>query len=253
MLLGGVGVLIASFAAMIGIGGGLLWAPFFILILKIDPHRAILYSFAIQAVGMGSATVANMRKGLIYWKLALGLLVPIFFGVMLGAFLNQRLANPILLERGLGVLSITVSIYFASRTEYYKIVLNEDRSTRPTRQIRLLSSLFGTVSGVFSIGISDFLIPLFRGKLKIPMQNAIGTTLFLNFSLALIGAVFHTMLSREPVTMDALNVLLPAWAGVVVGGQLGPRLSSIVDDNRLKEIFIFVLIIIGIHLIYQSL
>lgn len=238
---------------MVGIGGGLLWAPFFILFWKIDPYRAILFSFLIQSVGMGSATITNIRKGLIYWRLSSGLIVPVFCGVLLGAYLNSRIADPVLLERGLGFLSIAVSIYFASRTEYYRAAFNENRNVGPTHRIRFMSAISGAVSGMFSIGIGDFLIPLFRGKLKIPMSNAIATALFLNFSVALFGSLFHLVLSREPFSSDIALFLLPAWGGVLVGGQFGPRLSTIIDDARLKEIFIFLLLILGIHLIYQSM
>ena len=44
------------------------------------------------------------------------------------------------------------------------------------------------------------------------------------------------------------------WAvpGVIIGGQIGPRISERVNDRILKEVFIFLLTLIGIHLIYNS-
>jgi hypothetical protein len=44
------------------------------------------------------------------------------------------------------------------------------------------------------------------------------------------------------------------WAvpGVIVGGQIGPRIAGIINDRILKEIFVFLLTLIGIHLIYNA-
>jgi uncharacterized membrane protein YfcA len=248
-----IGICIATFASLIGIGGGLLWAPFLILVLKIDPKVAVLISFIIQLVGMGSATFSNIRNKLIFWKLAVRVLPFIALGVMVGSFLNQRLANPQFLEMGLGIVSIFVSLFFAFQTERYDANLNLDKSLLPPLWFKTQSGFFGIISGLFSVGIGDFLIPIMRTRMKIPMKYTIGTSLFLNFSIAFTGSIFSFGLSTTALNQHHLWILGYSWIGVIIGGQLGPRLSNTVADSRLKEIFIFALLLIGIHLIYQSL
>jgi hypothetical protein len=39
---------------------------------------------------------------------------------------------------------------------------------------------------------------------------------------------------------------------VIIGGQIGPRFSERINERMLKEVFIFLLTLIGIHLIYNS-
>lgn len=249
----GVGVLIATFASLVGIGGGLLWAPFYILVLGVKTHDAIILSFLVQVVGMGSATLENIRSKQIFWKLAFVLLPFIAVGVVIGSFLSQMIADSNYIEMGLGLAGIAVSLIFAFQSEHYDTTLTLDRSARPPLLLLPLSIVFGSVSGLFSIGIGDFLIPVIRGRMKVPMQFTVGTNLFLNFSIAAMGTVAHMVISGFRFDNQTMNIVLFSWIGVLVGGQIGPRLSNKISDGRLKEIFIFVLLLIGIHLVYHSL
>jgi len=40
--------------------------------------------------------------------------------------------------------------------------------------------------------------------------------------------------------------------GVMIGGQIGPRIIRRINERILKEMFVFVLTLFGIHLIYNS-
>ncbi|MDA3900537.1 MAG: sulfite exporter TauE/SafE family protein [Spirochaetes bacterium] len=248
-----VGMAISTFASIIGIGGGLIWAPFFILILKMPPQHAAIYSFAVQIVGMGSATISNVLHKNIYWKLFFYLMPIVFVGELVGSFLNQRVISADLLQGAMGVMSIFVSLFFAFQPERYDAVLNEDRKTTPPPWLMFLCIPFGSFSGLFSVGIGDNLVPLFRGKLKISMANAVGTCLFMNLIIAIIGLTLHLGLSENSIDFLNIDVLSMCWVGVFIGGQMGPRLSGYIGDNRLKEMFIFILMLIGIHLIYKAM
>lgn len=248
-----IGVVIATFASLIGIGGGLLWAPYFILFKDFDPQKAVMFSFLVQSVGMGSAAFSNIRKKFVLWKMILSLLPLVLLGVIAGAFFNQRVANAGTLKGILGGVSIMVSIFFASQTEKYDASLSVKPSIKAPLWFQGQSLFFGSISGLLSIGIGDFLIPVMRSRLKIPMKYAIGTNLFLNFVIACMGAVLHLVFTEHSFTPDMAQVLFFSWIGVALGGQIGPKLLTVIDDNRIKEIFIFVMLIIGIHLIYSAL
>ncbi len=248
-----IGMAIATFASLIGIGGGLIWAPYFILFQGFPPQKAIMFSFLIQFVGMGSATFSNIRQKYIFWKIVTRLLPLIAIGITAGAYLNQRVANPNLLKGILGVVSIAVSIFFTVQTEKYDTHMTVNPSTPPPLWLKIQSPFFGWICGLLSIGIGDFLIPIMRGKMKIPMKYTVGTNLFLNFSIAVMGSVFHLSFSEYRFSADMYKILLFSWIGVFIGGQLGPMLSNHFDDTRLKEVFIFILLLMGIHLIYKSL
>ena len=56
------GVIIATLASAVGIGGGILWMPFFIIILKLSPETAVVTSLLVQTAGMGSGSAAYIKK-----------------------------------------------------------------------------------------------------------------------------------------------------------------------------------------------
>ena len=248
-----LGILFAGFTSLVGVGGGLFWATYLILGRGFNPQEAVVYSFLFQFVGMSSAIITNIRKGNIFWSLVLRLLPLIIPGVLLGAFLNQRIAKPSVLQAILGVVCLVISIFFAFQTEKYDENIQLDTTIKTPKRLRFLSFPLASLSGLLSIGIGDFLVPMLRGILKIPMRYAIGSCLFLNVFIALIGATFNIFLSGRGINSGMLEILIYGWIGVFIGGQIGPRLMGIVDDTRIKEIFIFVLLMMGIHLIYKSL
>ena len=80
------------------------------------------------------------------------------------------------------------------------------------------------------------------------MSAAVATSITTIFGSCLAGAIMHLGLGA---TMDS-RVLLFAVPGVLIGGQLGPRIMERIDERHLKEVFVFLLTLIGIHLLYNS-
>ncbi|MEA3332577.1 MAG: TSUP family transporter, partial [Pseudomonadota bacterium] len=64
----------------------------------------------------------------------------------------------------------------------------------------------------------------------------------------IIGSLIHLTLGSSPHWQTV------AWAapGVLIGGQIGPRITGYINERMLKEVFIFMLTLIGIHLIYNA-
>jgi len=60
--------------------------------------------------------------------------------------------------------------------------------------------------------------------------------------------VFHLILG------SSVDIIALLWAvpGVIIGGQVGPWFTEKINERMLKEVFIFLLTLIGIHLIYNS-
>ena len=247
-----IGFGIATLASLLGIGGGILWAPYLILVRGLEPTLAIMTSMLIQSIGMGSALSNYIRKRMIYWNVSLGILPFIIVGLICGAYLNQKVASKQFLEGGLGIVTMIMAIFFAFQTEDYDIKLITDKNIKAPLKVKTGTIFFGSLSGLFSIGVGDFVIPILRTKMKIPMQNAIGISHFLNFSVALIGGILHVILSKHSYT-DFMYIVLFAGIGVFIGGQVGPRLGEKIGDAKMKEIFIFILLLLGIHLIFQAL
>jgi len=64
---------------------------------------------------------------------------------------------------------------------------------------------------------------------------------------AALAAMLHIIVG------DKLATSLVLWAipGVLLGGQIGPRLAGRLPDQTLKEIFIYGLSLAGIHMMFN--
>ena len=81
------------------------------------------------------------------------------------------------------------------------------------------------------------------------MTSAIATVIPMMFILALVASFIHWLLA------DNINYDYFIWGaiGTFIGGQLGAHISSYINERLLKQSFIYLMTLIGIHLIFQSI
>ena len=242
-----VGIAIASIVSSIGLGGGILWMPFFLILAGLKPENAVVTSFLIQTAGMGSGTVAYGRQQKVDGRLAGYLLLVAIPGIALGAFVTQWLA-PRHMEVILGLLVMTTAFLFVSSSEKYDDAGSPKAVLRKALPFGWMVSAMAVASGLLSVSIGEWLIPLMRSKLGVRMSSAIATSITVTFGMCIIGAVIHLAFGSRP----CWPVIAWAVPGVICGGQIGPRITQKINERRLKEIFIFLLTLVGIHLIYNS-
>jgi uncharacterized membrane protein YfcA len=242
-----IGILIASVASTVGIGGGILWMPFLIIILKLRPDTAVVTSLFIQTAGMGSGTIAFWQRKQIDMRLMLFLLIVTIPGLALGAFMTRILA-PVYLELILGVLTLSTALIFVSASQRYGDAGNARADIRYARRFGWAFSTMAVASGMLSVSIGEWLVPIMRSKLSLRMGVAVATSVATIFGVCILGALIHLKMGGVADTAT----LVWAIPGVIIGGQIGPRIAGRINDRILKEIFIFLLTLIGIHLIYNS-
>ena len=103
-------------------------------------------------------------------------------------------------------------------------------------------------SGMLSVSMGEWLVPFMRSKLEMKMNKAIGTSIAIIFATSAFGVATHLLLGAG----TDLGLVLWAVPGVVIGGQIGPRIAARINSRLLKEVFIFLLTLIGIHLVYNA-
>jgi uncharacterized membrane protein YfcA len=239
-----VGILIATVASMVGIGGGVLWMPFLLIFLKMKPDTAVVTSLLIQAAGMGSGTFAFWRKRQIDFRLMAFALVVILPGVGVGAYLT-RILSPVHLELILGCLTLATALAFVSAQQNYDDAGRERAEIKTAKHYGWAISAMAVASGMLSISIGEWLVPLMRSKLSLRMGIAIATSVAAVFGTCVLALLFHSLMGAR---VD-LPSLLWAVPGVIIGGQIGPRIGGFINDRILKELFIFLLTLIVIHMI----
>lgn len=241
------GIMISTVVSAVGIGGGILWMPFFLIIQKLRPETAVLTSLLIQTAGKGSGAFAYVRQKTVDFRTALVLLGIAIPGITLGAYFSNIL-NSEHIEVILGLLVMTTAFLFVSSNEKYDDMGETRIPIRTTFRYSWITLIVSVGSGLLSTGIGEWLIPVMRSKMSLRMSNAIATCIFMTFGICVIGAIVHLIMG------SAASYQTVMWGvpGVLIGGQIGPRITQNIDERKLKEVFIFLLTLIGIHLIYNS-
>jgi uncharacterized membrane protein YfcA len=241
------GILIATTVSTVGIGGGILWMPFLLIILRCRPDTAVVTSLLIQTAGMGSGAVAFWHMRQIDTRLAGWLLLLAIPGIGLGSMMTHIMA-PDHLELTLGLLTLTTAIIFVSANDRYGRSGLQRAEIKAGRRYGWMVSVMAVASGMLSISVGEWLVPLLRNRLSLTMNAAVATSVATVFGACVLGAGAH-LLQGGQVDLPALLWAVP---GVILGGQIGPRIAGRINDRVLKEIFVFLLTLIGIHLIYNS-
>jgi len=243
-----IGVVIASIAMSIGIGGGILWMPVLILIFGVSPQQAVATSLFIQAIGLGSGTVGYSRGGLIRWRLVLIFTAVSIPTVVLGSLMAVKLPTESI-ELTLGIMSLALALLFVVRRD--DIIISAERAFNRSAVNKILpvAAVFGVICGFLSIGIGEWIIPSLRKRLKLSMSQSVATVVPLMFFLVIVGTFTHGILTKNILW----NYALYSAVGVMIGGQIGSRVAPRINDRALKEAFIYFMTLVGIHMLFQAI
>ncbi len=240
------GFAIALLATLVGFGGGILWMPFLILVSQLDPAQAVVTSLVIQVGGMGSGSVAVIKAKKADLRLALVLSACAFLGVPIGVWLSRVVSADSIVFM-LGVFSLAIALVFVYTQEDVDNSGVKRVSLRQTTPYLWLSTLFAVLTGLLSMGVGDFLVPILRNRLRLTMESAMSACVIVMAMNAALAAILHLVIGEKFAT----NLVLWAIPGVLLGGQVGPRLAGRISDQTLKEIFIYGLSLAGIHMIFS--
>ncbi len=242
-----VGLVIATLATMVGIGGGILWTPYLIFVAGLNPAEAVLTSLIIQIAGMGSGGIAVAVQKKTDPRISLILAAAALPGVAAGVWFSTIVPHHYLVFL-LGAACLATALVF--------VAAREDFGVSPVNVVPLRSlyrylwpvPLLSTLTGLLSVGVGDFLVPILRNRLNMKMEAAIGACLILMAINAAVASVLHVAIG-EPFSAQ---LVFSAALGVMAGGQIGPRIARLVPDQTLKEIFIYGLSLAGIHIVFNA-
>lgn len=240
------GFAIATLATLAGFGGGILWMPYLVLVARLDPAQAVVTSLVIQVGGMGSGSVAVIRAGKADLHLSFYLAACAFVGIPIGVWLS-RLVSADSIVFLLGAMSLTMALVFVYTQDDFQGSVVKAVSLRQTAPYLWLSTVFAVLTGLLSMGVGDFLVPILRNRLRLSMEAAMAACLIVMAMNAALAAALHLMIGET----FAAGIVFWAIPGVLLGGQVGPRLAGRIPDQTLKEIFIYGLSLAGIHMLFN--
>lgn len=111
----------------------------------------------------------------------------------------------------------------------------------------LLGLLTGTLSGLLGIGGGIILVPALNQMFKLPMPQAVGTSLLIIIPAALAGSITHYTEGNLQLKL-ALFVMI----GAAVGGYAGVSMMRFIPELLLKRLFAILMIYIAIRMFFES-
>ena len=245
---------IAFLFSMFGMGGGLLYMPVFLFFLK-DHADASFLSFLCIFVTALSAMSVYYRKGLIDWRLVKYLGTPLVAVVFMTGFLSKNAPNAVL--RGLlGATLVLAGVFMMFPVkEFFGFQRIGQHLNRlfPDKEYHFspiiltpIIILVGFLSGMSGVAGGVFEIPIMVGLLRTSAHTAVATSSAIVTMVALSG-VLGRLISNDQGAVLSLPLVLCIVFGALLGGQLGPNISTKLDKKVFKRICGIFILLMGVY------
>jgi uncharacterized membrane protein YfcA len=255
-ILGYVGALfIGLVLGLTGGGGSILTVPILVYLMNISPVTATAYSLFIVGTTSTFGAIQNYRKNLVDIKSGFLFAIPSFIAVYLTRkYIVPRIPDiiieaPILITKNTFLmLFFAVIMIFGALSVLKK--KSQDTNNEENRNLILIgiqTFTIGIIIGLVGAGGGFLIIPTLILFAKLPMRKAVGTSLFIiamNSLVGFIGDVQNLIIDwRFLISFSFLSV---------VGIFIGMYLTKYTNENQLKKIFAyFVLLMAAVILLKE--
>ena len=248
-----VAVVIATIAMLAGIGGAVMFAPFFMLVLKMDPLIALGAGLAIEVFGFSSGVIGYWRKKVIHFDIVKQLIIFTIPATVIGVILG-RVLPVYVLKVMLALLILYLAYQFLLKGK--ECLPKDPRCTgvspRPekvalSKIVKATSISGGLLVGMISAGLGEINELNFLQKIKLPVSSASGTSVFLVAMSAIVGVSSHAFFliraGEISIFTSVLSLLIFTIPGVILGAQIGVLLSNVINRSLMGR-FVGVLFVI---------
>lgn len=252
-------VLIGVSLGLIGSGGSILTVPVLVYLFGVDAVAATAYSLFIVGFTAAVGSVGYFRKGLVNVKTALVFGAPSIIAVFLtrayivpaipkevftiGSFVVTKSALMMIL---FAVLMVAASYSMIKKTKKTEETAGEAQ-TFNYPMILIEGAVVGLVTGLVGAGGGFLIIPALVLLSKLPMKEAVGTSLVIIAAKSLIG--FFGESGETQINWTLLTLVAGAAS---IGIFIGMYLSKKIDGAKLKPAFGWFVLVMGIYIIVKE-
>lgn len=250
-------IIIGLSLGLIGGGGSILTIPILVYLFKIDPELATSYSLFIVGITAGLGCFSHYRMGNLKVKSALYFAIPSIVSILI----IREVIFPQIAETLFSVASYQVSKSFLIMIVFSVLMMLASISMIRTKTIQIQASktnytqlaiigfFIGIITGFLGAGGGFLIIPALLFFAKLPMKQAVGTSLliiFINSSIGFAGDLYI----GTPIDYRFLLIISGiAFIGMLIGTQISKR----IDGSKLKPIFGWFILIMGIYIITKEI
>jgi uncharacterized membrane protein YfcA len=251
-------VLIGISLGLIGGGGSILTVPVLVYIFDVDPVVATGYSLFIVGTTSAVGSVNFFKSKLVNIRTAVVFGIPSIVAVYLTRAFIVPFIPVTIMNIGNFVLtkSVFLMVLFALlmiAASYSMIKKSKNNIEQSTIQkfnypmIFIEGSVVGVLTGLVGAGGGFLIIPALVVLSKLPMKEAVGTSLVIIAAKSLLG--FTGELGH--VDLDWM-LLISVTLAAIVGIFLGSNLSKRIDGSKLKPAFGWFVLVMGIYIIVKE-
>jgi uncharacterized membrane protein YfcA len=236
--------LISWLLTMVGLGGGLIFSPLFLILgfLKTEAASASLF---LNLIAAGSAAYTYSRKKMVDFSLSIPLIVSSSLAAPVGSYLNVHIdLKPFLMIMAVVLALAGIRMLLSPAAE------TQTAGMEPWKKILAgigIGICIGLMGGMLGIGGGVFVVPLLIYVLKTPTKIAAASSTFIVCFSSLTGFLGYA-------SMEKINwrFILPAAVASFAGGQAGSRIMSTrLKGKSIRIIFSIILFILCSKLLHQ--
>lgn len=246
-------------AGLLGVGGGIVLVPAFLLIFVQAGfggpdvmQLCLATSLATIIVTSMRSVMAHNRKGAVDWQILRGWAAGIGLGALVGVLTVGALRTQAL-QLIFAVLVIVIAIYMAISRPHWRLA-----DQMPSGWKRwVISPFIGFVSVLLGIGGGSIGVPLMtlHGR---PIHQAVATAAGFGVLIAVpsvIAFLFVPVTNAPPFTIGSVNipVFLLTIAMTLITAPIGANLAHKTDAARLKRIFALFLLLVALNMLRKTL
>lgn len=244
---------------LIGGGGSILTVPVLVYLFNVEPILATAYSLFIVGFSSLVGAFPKYRQGMVNLKTALIFGIPSIAAV----FATRKFIVPLIpvevftIGEFVVTRNILMMLLFAVLMVFASVSMIREKSgndEEPAVQkfnyplILLEGAVVGMLTGLVGAGGGFLIIPALVLLSKLPMKQAVGTSLLIIAAKSLIG--FTGDLSHFSMDWKLLLVVTTlAVAGIFVGNALNRK----IDGDKLKKGFGWFVLVMGIYIIIKEI
>ena len=252
-------LIVSAVFSMFGQGGGAFYVPM-LLALSTPMYVAATTSQVLIMVVSFSSLLVFAKARTVDWKLVLLIEPPTNIGAFLGGYFSPYFPPAFSKLCFAGVLLIgayymyrppKTTVGTSSGHDHWWLWHSSNVAVPYTINLLVIVPMMilaGFVAGMLGVGGGLLKVPAVVVLGGVPMAIAVGSSSLMIGVTALTGFIGHALRGHFDFW---LTVVLAG--GVLIGSQIGPRLTIKTDQSRLKKYFALLLVLIATWLIYGVL
>lgn len=240
------GLAIGLSLGLVGGGGSILAVPVLVYVLGEDVKAATTTSLLVVGATALVGGLDHARGGHVRWRIALAFAAAGTIGALLGTALNRAASPDLILF--LFALLLLAAAHGMVRGRALMSRQGWESGAALAVKVALAGLGVGALTGFFGVGGGFLIVPALALLLALPMDTAVGTSLIV-IALTSAGALLAHLASGSIDWTPAAALT----ASAVVGALAGSRLGEHVPNERLRQGFAALIVVVGLFLLGVSL